>query len=103
MQEPIASKGVIRLHFKIRFDLPFSLDESMPVKEIVRNLVDEHDFQELAKLGKGSYAEEIRAILVDMEREKGIEGMPRYETISYDTADKINELIYERYFKKKRH
>lgn len=100
MQEPVANKGVIRVYFKIRFDLPFSLDKSMPVKEIVRELVEEHGFQELAKSKKGSYEQEVRAILVDIEKDKRIGGVPKYKTISYNTSKEINELIYERYFEK---
>lgn len=103
MQEPTANKGVIRLYLKTRFDLPFSLDNPQPVKEIIKKLVDEHDFYELAKAGKCSRAEEIRAIAIDIEKEEGIKGAPVYNTISYDTATEINELIHERYFGKRRH
>lgn len=98
MQESRIRSGVMRLYLEVRFDIPFSFVEALPVKDIVRRLLVKYPPCKLVKSGKDRYAEEIHAIMVDIDMGKGIEGLPykpQYETLIYETPEEINNLLYE--------
>jgi len=76
------------LYLEVRYDLPFSFDEPLPIAEIVKKIVEENNLYELAKSGKGEYAEEVHAILVDIGEKPG-----EYDTVTYETPEEITHAI----------
>jgi len=86
--EKLAKKGVVRLYLEVRYDLPFSFDEPLPIAEIVKKIVGWKDLYELAESGKGEYGEEIHAISVDIEK-----GPEEYDTVSYATPEEIERAL----------
>ena len=84
----LAKKGLVRLYLEVRYDLPFSFDESLPLEEAIKKTLDANNFYELAKSGKGEYAEEVHAILVDIG-----EKPEEYDTVIYETSEEIGDVI----------
>lgn len=89
----LAKKGLVRLYLEVRYDLPFSFDELLPIGEIVQKVVGENNLYELVKSGKGEYAEQVHAILVDVGEKPG-----EYDTVIYDGPEEIEEAFYGRRF-----
>lgn len=82
-------KGLVRLYLEVRYDLPFSSDESVPLEEAIKKTLDANSFYELVRSGKGEYAEEVHAILVDIGEEPG-----EYDTVIYETPEEIESALY---------
>lgn len=84
----LAKKGLVRLYLEVRYDLPFSFDEPLPIAEIVQKTVGAENLYELAKSGKGEYAEEVHAVLVDIGEKPG-----EYDTVIYETPEEITKAL----------
>jgi len=87
--QKFAKKGRVRLYLEVRLDLPFSLDEPMPIAEVVRKVASISDFCELVKSGKVEFAEAVHAISVDIGETPG-----EYDTVTYETTEEISDIIY---------
>lgn len=88
MENMIARKGTVRLYLEVRFDLPFSHEEPLTIKEIVKKLIDEHGLYELVAAQRGEFADNVHAVLVDVERSGG------NETVLFEKPSEIEELVY---------
>jgi len=84
----LAKKGRVRLYLEVRYDLPFSFDEPLPIAEIVKKVVEENNLYELATSGKGEYAEEVHAIFVDTGEKPG-----EYDTVVYEGPEETTHAL----------
>jgi len=61
-------KGVVRLYLEMRYDLPFSFDKWVPLKEAVNKVIaDCGGLGAIPGHANGEYAEEVHAVLVDID------------------------------------
>lgn len=89
--ERLVRKGVIRVFIEVRYDLPFSFNEPVPLKTAVNNVIGERGgFRGLPEHAHGKYAEVTHAILVDTdEPDYGKEGVDLFE------YEELTKLLYD--------
>lgn len=96
--ETRARDGVVRLFLEVRYDFPFSFDEPLTLKEITRKIIDEHEgLHNMVRHREGEYAECVHAIMIDVDKGKGIENVPykpEYEMYLFETDEEISEILY---------
>lgn len=77
------------MYLEVRYDLPFSFDEPLPIEEAVEKTLTAYNFYDLVKSGTGEYAEEVHAVLVDIGEKPG-----EYDTVIYETPEEIGKAVF---------
>jgi len=86
----LVKNGVVRLYLEVRYDMPFSLNEPVPVEEVIGKVVDSADLYKMAGFAQGEYTGEIHGIMVDVNGEQG-----EYDHTAalYETPEEIEGIL----------